>query len=125
MLPSPACARAAWLPPCWRSRGDARAPRRKNKTLGGIFRQKTTLALLEGNYRTWQALQLGTERVAGGGDGEDAAMADAEDATEAFKARVVGVLESNGLDQQRSGKMSQDDFLRLLSLFNAAGVHFA
>ena len=51
-------------------------------------------------------------------------MAEADDA-EAFKARVVGVLESNGLDQQRSGKMSQDDFLRLLSLFNAAGVHFA
>ena len=60
--------------------------------------------------------------VAGGGDAD---MADAEDATEAFKARVIGVLESNGLDQQRSGKMSQDDFLRLLSLFNAAGVHFA
>ena len=59
-----------------------------------------------------------------GGSG-DAAMADAEDASEAFKARVIGVLESNGLDQQRSGKMSQDDFLRLLSLFNAAGVHFA
>jgi 18S rRNA (adenine1779-N6/adenine1780-N6)-dimethyltransferase len=90
--------------------------------LGGIFRQKTTLALLEGNYRTWRALQLGTEVVAGGGDAD---MADAEDATEAFKARVIGVLESNGLDQQRSGKMSQDDFLRLLSLFNAAGVHFA
>ena len=59
-----------------------------------------------------------------GGSG-DAAMTDAEDASEAFKARVIGVLESNGLDQQRSGKMSQDDFLRLLSLFNAAGVHFA
>ena len=100
------------------------ACRRKNKTLGGIFRQKTTLALLEGNYRTWRALQLGTERVAAGG-GEDEAMSDAEDASEAFKARVVGVLESNGLDQLRSGKMSQDDFLRLLSLFNAAGVHFA
>ena len=101
--------------------------RRKNKTLGGIFRQKTTLALLEGNYRTWRALQLGTERVAGGGGGgEDVAMADAEEsAAEAFKSRVIGVLESNGLDQQRSGKMSQDDFLRLLSLFNAAGVHFA
>ena len=101
------------------------ARRRKNKTLGGIFRQKTTLALLEGNYRTWRALQLGTEREAAGGSG-DAAMGEAEeDGAEAFKARVVGVLESNGLDQQRSGKMSQDDFLRLLALFNAAGVHFA
>ena len=104
----------------WRSR--------KNKTLGGIFRQKATLALLESNYRTWRALQLGAAPAAGagGGAGGDAAMDDAEDgSSEAFKARVVDVLERNGLDGQRSGKMSQDDFLRLLSLFNAAGVHFA
>jgi 18S rRNA (adenine1779-N6/adenine1780-N6)-dimethyltransferase len=102
-----------------------RRRRRKNKTLGGIFRQKATLALLEGNFRTWRALQLGTERAAGGAGG-DAAMEDAppDDSSEAFKARVIGVLERNALDQQRSGKMSQDDFLRLLSLFNEAGVHF-
>ncbi len=108
--------------------------RRKNKTLGGIFRQKATLALLEGNYRTWRALQLGTERGLGGGaaggaggGGGDAAMAEADaggDDAEAFKARVIGVLERNALDQQRSGKMAQDDFLRLLALFNEAGVHF-
>jgi 18S rRNA (adenine1779-N6/adenine1780-N6)-dimethyltransferase len=126
---------------CAAARGGATSPlthacchvtrSRKNKTLGGIFRQKATLALLEGNYRTWKALQLGTERAGGGGAGGsgdgDAAMGDAEaadDSAEAFKARVVGVLERNGLDQQRSGKMSQDDFLRLLALFNAAGVHF-
>ena len=87
---------------------------RKNKTLGGIFRQKTTLALLEGNYRTARALQVG-------GDVE---MDDAGD-SEAFKARVIGVLEGNGLDQERSSKLSVDAFLKLLSLFNAAGVHFA
>ena len=27
--------------------------------------------------------------------------------------------------QARSSKMNQDDFLRLLAVFNSAGVHFA
>jgi 18S rRNA (adenine1779-N6/adenine1780-N6)-dimethyltransferase len=122
------------------------ANRRKNKTLGGIFRQKSTLQLLESNYRTWKALQLGTEHApvqqpAGHvlaamhidtavDDGDDEAMEDAAAATgpepsEEFKQRVLAVLESNELDGQRSSKMGQDDFLKLLALFNAAGVHFA
>jgi len=96
---------------------------RKNKTLGGIFRQKSTLELLETNFRTWQALQLGSERPAGG----DVEMGEAglAEASEAFKQRVVGVLESNQLDGARSSKLAQDDFLRLLALFNEAGIHFA
>jgi 18S rRNA (adenine1779-N6/adenine1780-N6)-dimethyltransferase len=98
---------------------------RKNKTLGGIFRQKSTLELLETNYRTWKALQLGSERpAAAGGDvvmGEVAAAGESE----AFKERVISVLESNSLDGARSSKLTQDDFLRLLALFNAAGIHFA
>ena len=102
---------------------------RKNKTLGGIFRQKSTLELLEGNYRTWQALQLGTERAApAGGTGGDVEMGEAGaagDESEAFKARVIGVLEGNALDGARSSKLTQDDFLRLLALFNAQGIHFA
>lgn len=32
---------------------------RKNKTLGAIFRQATTAAALEGNYKTFKALQMG------------------------------------------------------------------
>ena len=35
------------------------------------------------------------------------------------------VLEDNGLDTNRSSKMSQEEFLQLLALFNAAGIHFA
>ena len=100
--------------------------RRKNKTLGGIFRQKTTLQLLENNYRTLQALQLGTERaLAPAGGNGDVAMTDAAEPSDEFKQRVLRVLEQNGLDGQRSSKLSQDDFLRLLALFNAEGVHFA
>ena len=117
---------------------------RKNKTLGGIFRQKSTLELLESNYRTWQALQLGTERAvapvvkhrgkaapapaAAPVWGEDAEMGEAGGAgteSEAFKATVVGVLEAIGMEGARSSKLTQDDFLKLLAAFNAQGIHFS
>lgn len=42
-----------------------------------------------------------------------------------FKQRVLGVLQSADMDGQRSSKLGQDHFLRLLAVFNAAGVHFA
>ena len=82
------------------------------------------MTLLESNFRTWQALRVGGDAPAPGGD---VVMAEASSAegSEAFKARVISVLEENQLDQARSSKLCQDDFLRLLALFNAAGVHFA
>jgi 18S rRNA (adenine1779-N6/adenine1780-N6)-dimethyltransferase len=42
-----------------------------------------------------------------------------------FKDLMMAVLEGAGLAQARPAKMSQDDFLRLLAAFNAAGVHFS
>ena len=45
--------------------------------------------------------------------------------SEDFKARVLAVLEQSEYNEKRSAKLSQDDFLQLLSVFNAAGIHFA
>ncbi|KXZ55169.1 hypothetical protein GPECTOR_3g316 [Gonium pectorale] len=42
-----------------------------------------------------------------------------------FKELVMKVLTDNGLDTNRSSKMSQEEFLNMLALFNAAGIHFA
>lgn len=42
-----------------------------------------------------------------------------------FKAKVLRLLEENEFDQLRSSKMGQEEFLKLLALFNAAGIHFA
>lgn len=42
-----------------------------------------------------------------------------------FKSKVEQLLEANGFDTLRSSKMAQEDFLRLLATFNAAGIHFA
>lgn len=121
---------------------------RKNKTLGSIFRQKTVLSLLEKNYKTLQALQLSQgeagiedDEVAVLGDTrEDASMeidggreddemevedADGEGEGSDFKNKVLGVLKQGDFEEKRSSKLTQVDFLYLLSLFNKAGIHFS
>ncbi|CBI36945.3 unnamed protein product, partial [Vitis vinifera] len=80
---------------------------RKNKTLGSIFRQKSVLSLLEKNYKTVQALQLS------GGEASD------------FKEKVLNILKQGNFEDKRSSKLTQVDFLYLLSLFNKDGIHFS
>ncbi|KAM0937242.1 putative 18S rRNA (adenine(1779)-N(6)/adenine(1780)-N(6))-dimethyltransferase [Dioscorea sansibarensis] len=127
---------------------------RKNKTLGAIFRQKRVLSLLEKNYKTVQALQhfqnssinvqnVTSEDVAvlanmvddlsmdidSGKDVdddmevEDADMGGGEGS--AFKEKVLGVLKQGDFLEKRAAKLTQVDFLYLLSLFNKVGIHFS
>ncbi|XP_018813192.1 ribosomal RNA small subunit methyltransferase [Juglans regia] len=123
---------------------------RKNKTLGSIFRQKTVLSLLEKNYKTLQALQLSQGLVenkdpdmdfSGLGDSnENGAMeidndevdeeldvegGDAEGEASEFKDKVLGVLKEGDFEDKRSSKLTLQEFLYLLSLFNKAGIHFS
>jgi 18S rRNA (adenine1779-N6/adenine1780-N6)-dimethyltransferase len=145
---------------------------RKNKTLGAIFRQGSTLSLLEANFELAKALAVGSAAGGGGaaagdtlaagvaalaapeapmeaegGDDCDEEMEEDEEegvggaggakkrpadgrrrrgkASDAFRARVEGVLAAAGFSEKRGAKMSQDEFLQLLAAFNAAGVHFA
>ena len=41
-----------------------------------------------------------------------------------LRARILDVLERNGVSAVRSSKMDIDDFLHVLSLFSEAGVQF-
>ncbi|XP_020265686.1 ribosomal RNA small subunit methyltransferase [Asparagus officinalis] len=127
---------------------------RKNKTLGSIFRQKSVLSLLEKNYKTLQALQnsqngqMEEDKIVsddvdalasmvedlsmevGGGKDDDDEM-DMEDTDmpgaekSAFKAKVLEILSQGDFAEKRAAKLSQVDFLYLLSLFNKAGIHFS
>ncbi len=45
--------------------------------------------------------------------------------TEGFKGLVMEVLQQTGFENQRSAKMTLDDFLLLLAKFNEQGVHFS
>ncbi|KAL0461898.1 UNVERIFIED_CONTAM: Ribosomal RNA small subunit methyltransferase [Sesamum latifolium] len=123
---------------------------RKNKTLGSLFRQKTVLSLLEKNYKTLQALQLASEGFSddkemamcvsalgdtlgdlsmdadeGKDDDEDMEMDDGETKASDFKDKVLGVLKLGGFEEKRASKLTQADFMHLLSLFNKAGIHFS
>lgn len=122
---------------------------RKNKTLGSIFRQKNVIALLEKNYRTVQALKLSQEGSLeetntkmdfsnfgeyqdmemddDGGDEDDMEVEgeDAEEVQSEFKDKVLGVLKEGDFEEKRSSKLTLQEFLYLLSLFNKAGIHFS
>ncbi|KAL3717556.1 hypothetical protein ACJRO7_009055 [Eucalyptus globulus] len=121
---------------------------RKNKTLGSIFRQKTILSVMEKNYKTLQALHqsqinlsgdsnVGTDSLDFGDNGDDLGMeiddgggemeledGDAGEVSE-FKEKVLNVLKEGDFEEKRSSKLTQQEFLYLLSLFNKAGIHFS
>jgi hypothetical protein len=44
---------------------------------------------------------------------------------DALKDRIVHVLQSEGFENMRSAKMTQEDILRLLAAMNKHGFHFS
>lgn len=42
-----------------------------------------------------------------------------------FKDKVMGILQQGDFLEKRASKLSQVDFLYLLSIFNKAGIHFS
>lgn len=122
---------------------------RKNKTLGSIFRQKSVLSILEKNYKTLQALQLSqngsledTEiavdvstladtaedlsmEIDDERDDEDMEVEVGDTKASDFKDKILGLLKQGGFEDKRSSKLSQEDFMHMLSVFNKAGIHFS
>ena len=82
---------------------------RKHKTLRAGFTGKAVLQILEKNYKTCLALR-GTPLP---------------DPVPNIKDVVCRVLDETEMATKRSFKLDQDDFLTLLTAFNAAGVHFS
>lgn len=92
---------------------------RKNKTLGAQFKQSATVELCEKNYKTWCA--------------QNDQMVDD---TISIKQKISEVLDNTyvtteltetpmTLSDARAAKLHETDFLKLLSAFNAKGIHFA
>eukprot|EP01100_Stratorugosa_tubuloviscum_P002147 TRINITY_DN148_c2_g1_i2.p1 TRINITY_DN148_c2_g1~~TRINITY_DN148_c2_g1_i2.p1 ORF type:complete len:320 (+),score=118.83 TRINITY_DN148_c2_g1_i2:72-1031(+) len=82
---------------------------RKNKTLGAIFKCGPVLEMLEKNYKAYLSLNSQT----------------LPDPLPNIKDVVCQVLDQNNFAEQRSRKLSIDEFLRLLNCFNEAGIRFA
>eukprot|EP00300_Choanocystis_sp_HF-7_P019521 c20365_g1_i2.p1 GENE.c20365_g1_i2~~c20365_g1_i2.p1 ORF type:complete len:361 (+),score=85.58 c20365_g1_i2:86-1084(+) len=79
---------------------------RKNKTLGAIFKSKSTVEMLEANLRTVCSLT-----------GKPIPATPVPQIIET-------VLRETNSDDKRSIKMDENDFLTLLAAFNKAGIHF-
>lgn len=64
------------------------------------------------------------------GDGMEVEGSDADSDDEAnvndsgFKGKVIGVLKQYDYADKRSSKLTQNEFIHLLSVFNQAGIHF-
>ncbi|KAJ2516763.1 Dimethyladenosine transferase [Coemansia sp. RSA 1939] len=80
---------------------------RKHKTLAANFKPTATMQLLEDNYKTFCAAN-------------DVMLEDGF----IMKEKVLGVLNQTGYSDSRAAKMDIDDFLKLLSAFHDAGIHF-
>ncbi|CAL5062594.1 unnamed protein product [Urochloa decumbens] len=111
----------------------------KNKTLGAIFKQKRMVMELFGRSRRAEehgsggtggislgALDDDTDEDGCGKDdnGGNRAVGCSEEELAAFKKRIAGALESAELASMRPSKLSNDELLRLLRLFNERGVRF-
>lgn len=77
--------------------------------------------------QTCKALKIGSamEEDDGDNDGSDVDMDTEEEGRGPFKDKVNKILVDNDYEQKRSSKLTQDDFLQLLVLFNKGGIHFA
>lgn len=120
---------------------------RKNKTLSSIFRLKNVLSLLEKNCKTLRVIRcsqsgsmenLYTESdiprpgdLDGRTDDEmeveydDDNEGDAESEVSGFNDKVLAVLKEGQFEEKRASKLTPQEFLYLLSLFNKAGIHFS
>jgi 18S rRNA (adenine1779-N6/adenine1780-N6)-dimethyltransferase len=86
---------------------------RKNKTLAAVFKNRKMIKILAGNYQTWAALnnvKLEPDFV--------------KNQDQWTKNKLEEVLTGVDFQEKRAAKLSNDDLLKLLSLFNKQGIHF-
>lgn len=111
---------------------------KKNKTLGATFKQKKKVMelykLFEGKgsneenfveYCNYDCCDYGNreeEEVSDEGDCDS--FSGLESGLNIFKDKIIAVLKSGGFEDKRPSKLSNEELLKLLSLFNQAGIHF-
>ncbi|KAL1569510.1 18S rRNA (adenine(1779)-N(6)/adenine(1780)-N(6))-dimethyltransferase [Salvia divinorum] len=93
----------------------------KNKTLGAAFKQKRKLMELMKLCRVEDSNDVDECESDKGGSQPGLEVGDR---ISSFRGRVAGVLESGGYLDKRPAKLSHDDLLHLLSLFNDDGIYF-
>ncbi|XP_028774637.1 ribosomal RNA small subunit methyltransferase, mitochondrial [Neltuma alba] len=103
---------------------------KKNKTLGATFKQKRKIMEL---LRLSNITGLSNEKFAHSiegdcssetGDEAECHYSHSSEGTSLLKERIAGVLQTGGFEDKRPSKLSLEEFVHLLSLFNRAGIFF-
>ncbi|GMN29281.1 hypothetical protein TIFTF001_002362 [Ficus carica] len=112
---------------------------KKNKTLGATFKQKKKVMELFSLSETTASngentldlhscdcanLEEEEHDEDSGGEEECCSSSGSEMRASLFKEKIMGVLKSSGFEDKRPSKLSHEELLRLLELFNQAGIYF-
>lgn len=108
---------------------------KKNKTLGATFKQKKKVMelykLFEGKGSEEQNTVEGCdydccddENDEVNEDGEFDSVSGLDSGLSGFKDKMIQVLKSGEFEDKRPSKLSNEELLKLLSLFNQAGIRF-
>ncbi|XP_075106058.1 ribosomal RNA small subunit methyltransferase, mitochondrial-like [Nicotiana tabacum] len=108
---------------------------KKNKTLGAIFKQKRMLLELmklqeikldEVNNAIYSDYHVNDSEDEDGLHNEDNANVSSDVGMDLnlFREKVIDILRSGGFEDKRPSKLSHEELLNLLSLFNRARLHF-
>lgn len=86
---------------------------RRNKTLGSIFKTSSIVELLTKNYATHCSMN------------DIEFPEDEDERSKIVSTKIANILQTHKMEDARSSKLCQDDFLKLLAAFNADGFHFS
>lgn len=105
---------------------------KKNKTLGATFKQKKKLMellklskeLVSGIENDIRGYNCNSDDDDDDDEGNEGNTNEAECRLRFLREKINGILKSGGFEVQRPSKMSIEELLQLLSVFNQAGIYF-
>ncbi|XP_071735610.1 ribosomal RNA small subunit methyltransferase, mitochondrial [Rutidosis leptorrhynchoides] len=98
---------------------------KKNKTLGATFRQKKKVAeLLDLSKGGKEDTVEDDDCNVSDDDDDEGELSVVGTEVNMFKDKLVGILKTAGLEDKRPSKLSNEELMYLLSLFNKAGICF-
>ncbi|KAM1047790.1 hypothetical protein FF1_027019 [Malus domestica] len=106
---------------------------KKNKTLGATFKQKKKVMELLGMSKLAGSNGESKDYISSTDNDDDEGESDEEEfspspcsemGASSFKEKLMGVLKSADFEDKRPSKLSNEELLHLLALFNQAGIYF-
>lgn len=105
---------------------------KKNRTLGATFKQKKVMELL-GMSNLAGSNGESKDYISSSDNDEDEGKSDEEEfspsscseiGASSFKEKLIGVLKSGNFEDKRPSKLSNEELLHLLAMFNQEGICF-